>query len=66
MQTYLIQIIPDILSSLICAIGNKYFEKDLNFIVDTMIWYLNPMLDFNLSCARDFRSQNFMPTYCIN
>ena len=31
-----------------------------------MIWYLNSKLDFNLSCAKDFRNLNSMVTWCIN
>ena len=43
------------------------FEKPfLNFIDDTMIWYLNSKLDLNLSCAKDFRNLNSMGAWCIN
>ena len=38
----------------------------LNFIDDTLIWYLNSKLDLNLSCAKDFRNLNSMVTWCIN
>ena len=38
----------------------------LNFIDDTMIWYLNSKLDLSLSCAMDFRNLNSMVTWCIN
>ena len=31
-----------------------------------MIWYLNSKLDFNLSCAKDFRYLNSMVTWCID
>ena len=37
------------------AIGIINFTKPfLNFIDDTMIWYLNSKLDLNLSCAKGF------------
>ena len=40
----------------------KYF---LNFIDDTMIWYLNSKLDLNLSCAKHFWNLNSMVTWWI-
>ena len=43
------------------AIGIINFAKPfVNFIDDTMIWYLNSKLDLNLSCVKDFRNLNFM------
>ena len=44
----------------------KVAEPFLNFIDDTMIWYLNSKLDLNISCAKDFRDLNSMLTWCIN
>ena len=38
----------------------------LNFIDDTMIWFLNSKLDLNLSSAKDFRNLISMVTWCIN
>ena len=38
----------------------------LNFIDDTIIWYLNSKLDLNLFCTKDFRNLNSMLTWCIN
>ena len=32
----------------------------------TMIWYLNSISDWNLSCARAFLSQSYMATKYIN
>ena len=37
----------------------------LNYIDNTMILYLNSKLDYNLSCAKDFRNLNSMVTWCI-
>ena len=34
----------------------------INFIADTIILYLNSILDLNLSCNRDLRNQSFMAT----
>ena len=49
------------------AIGIINFAKSfLNFIDDTMIWYLNSKLDINLSCVKGFRNLNSMVTWCIN
>ena len=46
------------------AIGIINFAKPfLNFMDDTMIWYLNSKLDLNLSCAKDFQNLNFMMTW---
>ena len=33
---------------------------------DTMTWYLNSKLDWNLSCAKEFQNLNSMVTWCIN
>ena len=38
----------------------------LNINADTMIWYPYSILDLNPTCARDFRNQSFMVTWCIN
>ena len=48
-----------------------FFDPDfakpfLNFIDDTMIWYLNPKLDLNLSCTKGFLDLNSLVTWCIN
>ena len=49
------------------AIGIIHFAKSvIIFIDDTMIGYLNSKLDFNLSCAKDFRNLNSMVTWCID
>ena len=49
------------------AIGIINFAKPfLNFIDDTMIWFLNSKLDFNPSCAKDFRNLISMVIWCIN
>ena len=49
------------------AIGIINLAKPfLNFIDDTMIWYLNSKLNLNLSYAMDFRNLNSMVTWCIN
>ena len=49
------------------AIGIIIFAKPfLNFIDDTMIWYLNSKLDLNLSCAKDFWNLNSTVTWFIN
>ena len=46
------------------AIGIINFAKPfLNFIDDTMIWYLHSKLDLNLSCAKDFCNLNYMVTF---
>ena len=50
-------------SRLCFGVFAKHF---LNFIDDTMIWYLNSKFDLNLSCAKDFRNLNSMVTWCIN
>ena len=42
---------------------HKLRKPFLNFIDDTMIWYLNSI---NLSCAKDFGNLNSMVTWCIN
>ena len=44
----------------------NFAKKFLNFIDDTMIWYLNSKLDLNFSCALDFQNLNSMVTWCIN
>ena len=38
----------------------------LNFIDDTMIWYLNSKMDLNLSCAKEFRNLNYMVTWFLD
>ena len=49
------------------AIGIINFAKHfLNFIDNTMIWFLNSKLDLNLSSAKDFRNLISMVTWCIN
>ena len=45
---------------------HKLHKPFLNFIDDTMIWYLNSKLDLNLSGAKDFLNLNSMVTRCIN
>ena len=53
-------------NSLNKAISIINFAKHfLNFIDDTMIWFLNSKLDLNLSCAKDFRNLISMVTWCI-
>ena len=37
----------------------------LNFITNTLIGYLDSMLDLNLSSAKDLRSLSYMVTKCI-
>ena len=49
-----------------CYQYHKLRKPFLNFIDDTMIWYLNSKLDLNLSSAKDFRNLNSMVTWCIN
>ena len=45
------------------VIGIINFAKPfLNFIDDTMFWYLNSKLDLNLSKAKDFQNLNSMVT----
>ena len=44
----------------------NFVKLFLDFIADTMIWYLNSMSDLNLFCARGFQNQSFMTTKCIN
>ena len=41
---------------------HKFCKNFLNFITDTMIWYLNSKLDLNLSCAKDFLYPSSMVT----
>ena len=41
----------------------NFAKPFLNFIYDTMTWYLNSKLD---SCAKSFRNLNSMVTWCIN
>ena len=48
----------------ICVIN--FAKPFLKFIADTIIWYLNSMLDFNISCSKDFRNMSFMMTKCIS
>ena len=48
------------------VIGIKLRKHFLNFIDDTMIWFLNSKLDLNLSCVKDFRNLNSLVTWCIN
>ena len=49
------------------AISMINFAKPfLNFIDDTMFWYLNSKLDLNDSCTKDFRNLNSMVTWCID
>ena len=40
----------------------NFAKPFLNFIIDTMIWYLNSMLGLNLSCAKDFWNLSSMVT----
>ena len=67
---YLIVSIPDLCTLTYFKQGYRYhinFAKPfLNFIIDTIIWYLNSKLDLNLSSAKDFRNLNSMVTWCIN
>ena len=42
---------------------HKLRKHFLNFIDDTLIWYLNSKLGLNLSCAKDFRNLNSMVTW---
>ena len=44
---------------------HKHGKHFLNFIADTLIGYLNSMLDLNLSSAEDFRSLSYTVTKCI-
>ena len=56
--------IPFILNK---AIGIINFAKHfLNFIDDTMIWYLSSKLNLNLFCVKVFWNLNSMMTWCIN
>ena len=49
------------------AIGIINFTKPfLNFIDDTIIWFLNSKLDLNLSCANNFRNLISMVAWCIS
>ena len=49
------------------AIGIINFAKPfLNFIDNTVIWFLNSKLDLNLSCAKHFRNLGSMVTWCID
>ena len=49
------------------ALGIINFAKPfLNFIDNTLIYYLNAKLDLNLSCAKNFRNLCAMVTWCIN
>ena len=45
---------------------HKLWKHILNFIDDTIIWYLNSKLDLNLSCAKDFWTWNSLVTWCVN
>ena len=41
---------------------HKHHKPFLNFITNTMIWYLNSMMDLNLFCAKAFRNLSSMVT----
>ena len=55
---------PNFLNKAICI--RNFAKPFLNFINDTMIWYLNSKLNLNLSYAMDFRNLHSMLTWCIN
>ena len=45
---------------------HKLREPFLNFIDDTMIFFLNSKFDLNLSCAKDFQNLVSMVTWSIS
>ena len=44
----------------------KLRKHFLNFIDDTMIWYLIAKFDLHLSCSKDFPNLNSIVSWCIN